>query len=57
MVHRLPWWGQVVLGVLVALAGLEGIATDDQLWAKLLFLVVLASGLFNVADGLLRRIV
>jgi hypothetical protein len=53
--HRLPWWVQVVVGVLVALAGLEGVRTDDQVWAKLLFVVVLASGVFNVADGLRRR--
>ena len=53
--HRLPWWGQVVLGVLVTLAGMEGVATDEQLWAKVLFVVVLASGLINVADGLRRR--
>jgi hypothetical protein len=52
---RLPWWGQIVLGALLTLAGIEGVAGDDQLWAKLLFLIVIASGVFNIANGVRRR--
>jgi hypothetical protein len=55
VVDRWPWWLQVMFGVLLTAAGVEGLVEDSAVWAKALFLLVLGSGLVNFGYGLRRR--
>lgn len=55
MLDKWPWWLQVLVGVLLTLAGIEGLAEDDQVWGLLLSLVVTAAGLSNIGYGIQRK--
>ena len=55
MLDKWPWWLHLLVGVLLTLAGIEGLAEDDQAWGLLLSLVVTAAGLSNIGYAIQRK--
>lgn len=51
MKQRLPRWAEVLIGLLLALSGVAGMAQYDDLRAKFLFLLIVMSGLFWAVTG------
>ena len=50
MGKSLPWLG-VVTGLVLALGGAIGVAQNEQVWLKALFVLVALSGLFCLVNG------
>ena len=51
MTERPPRWAEVVIGLLLALSGVAGVSQYDDLRLKLLFTLVVISGLLWAATG------
>ena len=51
---RLPPWLHVVVGLLVALSGVRGVAEGDGVLSGALFVLVVLSGLMNLGWGARR---
>lgn len=52
---RRPPWLQIIVGLLLALCGVRGVAQYESLLLQLLFGLVVVAGLMDVWSGLRKR--